>query len=630
MPKTQVRDMNELIPDDLRDKIDKWFKYDKNPQTTAEIRSLVDSQNWNELRGRLCQRISFGTAGLRARMEAGFARMNTLTVIQASQGLATYIKSQFPNNLKVVVGHDHRYNSKSFAEVAIAAFLQLGFEVYYLNYVPSNKDVESYVHTPMVPFTVSNIEGGASCGIMITASHNPKMDNGYKVYYSNGCQITPPHDKKIASEIDANLVPWDQAWDAQKLIEDARNNNRLHDVKQELIKNYVQRIQSSLVTTNSLADCGKNWFVYTPMHGVGYEIFNNIVTNTLHLKEDEHYLVVGAQKFPDPEFTTVSFPNPEEEGALNLAIELAARSGAELVLANDPDADRFSAAVKDGNKWKQLTGNQLGYLFAVGQLEKFSNQNENKKPLAMLGSTVSSQMIAKMADVEGFTFVETLTGFKWLANRAIDLENDGFYVPFAYEEAIGYMFSSVTHDKDGVSAATEFLQMAARWKKEGKTPLDVLNAGYEKYGNFVEYNGYYSVQDLSIIGDVFKYIRNACNGNDVPYPSTIGNEFAVASFRDLTVGYQSDTGNHIPNLPVSPGSHMITCVLKPLIKETAQTSSDYVRFTIRGSGTEPKLKVYIESNALDKEYATKLAKLTWDVLKREWFRPEVTGLQTKF
>ncbi|AMD20283.1 HDL461Wp [Eremothecium sinecaudum] len=612
------------VPSDLRLQLSLWLEYDKNEETRAEIVKLIADKAWDELRRRVHKRIGFGTAGLRAKMAAGFCYMNTLTVLQASQGLASYIKTQFPDNLKVVVGHDHRFHSREFAEITIAAFLQLQFEVYYLNFVPNGADTDSFVHTPLVPFTIENIEGGAACGIMITASHNPKMDNGYKVYYANGCQIIPPHDLNISNAIEANLKPWDRAWETKQLLEEAWKNGRLHDVQAEMVEKYSNKIKDNLIRISHIPSASTPFFVYTPMHGVGNKIFKQLTGELLQLEENKDYVVVAEQRDPDPNFPTVSFPNPEEKGALDMGIRLADTIGVSLVIANDPDADRFSVAVRKGNDWTQLTGNQIGFLFAYAEMVQYSKSHKDR-PLAMLSSTVSSQMLAKMAEVDGFTFKETLTGFKWLGNCAKELKQQGYYVPFAFEEAIGYMFGSVAFDKDGITAAIVFLQMYLDWKLKGLSPLDVLDEGYEKYGNFAEYNGYYIMPDSTAGKKVFDYIRNDMIPDGYSYPQKLGDGFKVTNFRDLTVGYQSNTPGNVPDLPVDSSSQMISCSISP---SSQDHTSDTVRFTIRSSGTEPKLKVYIESCSSNHENATRLAKQTWEALKREWIRPEVTGLTT--
>ncbi|KAF5108273.1 hypothetical protein DV453_002403 [Geotrichum candidum] len=521
-------------------------------------------------------------------MQAGFSSMNDLTVLQASQGLAKYVAKTVANAEArgIVIGHDHRYNSKRFAELTALAFSHAGFKVYLYGRL---------VHTPLVPFGVDEL--GAACGVMITASHNPAQDNGYKVYWGNGCQIIPPHDFGIAAEILADLVPWTS--DTSLIKTEA-------DIVDDLETKYFAKIASKIGSTISAAENSGVKFVYTAMHGVGLAPFLKTV-DLLGLRDS--VVIVEEQAHPDPDFPTVSFPNPEEKGALDLAKSTADKHGITIVLANDPDADRFAVAVKNikTNAWVQITGNQLGALFAENAVNNYEAAGGDFSKLALLNSTVSSQLIASMANVRGFHYEDTLTGFKWIGNRAIDLEKEGFNVPFAFEEAIGYMFP-IVHDKDGISAATVFLRWAATTKNFA--PLDELEKIYQKYGYFEESNSYYISRDSTVTNEIFESIR-AYNGA-TDYPRTIG-RFTVTYWRDLTKGYDSSTADHVPTLPVSASSQMITAKIQ------GSSESEVVRFTARGSGTEPKLKVYIEARGDSAEGASKLAQEVWDLLAQEWF-----------
>lgn len=613
------------IPSNLYDLIALWLDIDQNEETRLEMIQLVNSKQWDKLSEQLTPRIKFGTAGLRSRMEAGFNRINMVTVMQASQGLSVYIKSQFPDNLKVVIGHDHRFNSRCFAEITATAFLNQGFTVYYLN---GNSSEEVYVHTPLVPFSIDRV--GAAVGVMITASHNPQMDNGYKVYYSNGSQIIPPHDKLISMYIDKNLTPWTNAWNYKATVNNAYKNGKLLNIKNIMESFYISTIQNKLIYTN-IMHTETPWFVYTPMHGVGLEIFQKVALKTLSLDIYKDYIPVSEQETPNPSFPTLNFPNPEEKGALDLAIETADSRGISLVIANDPDADRFSVAIKNHHEWRQLNGNEIGFLFAYTQYQMYLNKKDKSKKLAMINSTVSSQMIKKMSELEKFYYEDTLTGFKWIGNRARELEFQGYFVPFGYEEAIGYMFPQLVHDKDGIAAAVVFLQCYYEWfKNDGKTPLDILESCYQKYGYFKEFNGYYLVSDLTSIAKVFNYVRGNYIAPGKSYPEKIGTKFVIETFRDLTNGYQSDTPDHKPLLPIDPSCQMITCTMNPIDQDNNIIKYERIRFTMRNSGTEPKLKLYIESSAQTEERSLFLSKLTWDVLKHEWIKPEINGLKTPF
>ncbi|ODV79391.1 Phosphoglucomutase/phosphomannomutase, partial [Suhomyces tanzawaensis NRRL Y-17324] len=599
--------------------VQQWLAIDRNPHSINEIKQLHASGNYSVLDEKLSTRIAFGTAGLRSEMTLGFAHMNDVTILQASQGLVQYVLDQpGQTNASLVVGYDHRFHSQRFAEITASVALTKGVKVYYLGSVTQLSDESvpesasgasgdsSVVYTPLVPFSIDKY--GASAGVMVTASHNPAKDNGYKVYYGNGCQIIPPHDDGIAASIDANLQPWLQTvWDVAANFAQGLESGLLVPIREEASAAYVAEVTRQLVTRPNIS----TKFTYTPVHGVGLEIFDKCISNSFSGYEMK---VVSEQAHPDPNFPTVKFPNPEEKGALHLSIQTADKLGHQLVLANDPDADRFSVAVKSKGQWRQLTGNEIGFLFAMYIIEEVVHEDQLKNTY-LLNSTVSSQVLNAMAEKKGFHFQDTLTGFKWIGNRAIDYKKQGFNVPFAYEEAIGYMFGLV-NDKDGVSAAVIWLQLYDQWFSSSQIdPIDKLNEGYEKYGWFKECNGYYKLNDLGKTKEIFDSVRGSFKDN---HPETIG-EFKVIHWRDLTIGYESSTPDFKPELPVDPKSQMITAVLK---RGDAQ-----VRFTCRGSGTEPKLKVYIEGRGDNEEVATQIARDCWDVLKAEWFHPEANGLE---
>lgn len=317
-------------------------------------------------------------------------------------------------------------------------------------------------------------------------------------------------------------------------------------------------------------------FVYTPMHGVGLPIMTEAVKGAGLL---DSMVVVEEQAKPDPNFPTVKFPNPEEVGALDIAQATADKNGIRLVLASDPDADRFAVAEKYNGKWQVITGNQLGVILASHVLGRYTGNDKSK--LAMLCSTVSSQMLAEMARKEGFKFVDTLTGFKWLGNRALDLIGEGYDAQYAYEEAIGFMFSSIVPDKDGIAAGIAFLSLlkTLEFQSVKLTPIEYLNTLYKRYGYFESCNSYLRSPDPKITAKVFEDIRALAGENG--HPDTLA-ERRISYWRDLTVGYESTAKDKIPSLPVDPTSQMITFVVKDKLGE--------VRATIRGSGTEPKIK----------------------------------------
>ena len=585
------RDRGRMEP--IRDLALTWLSLDRDETTAQEILDLLQAKDEAELELRLRKRITFGTAGLRAAMKAGFAFMNTLTVLQASQGLARYILDQRhditnPNDSpSVVIGYDARYNSERFARLAAAAFLASGFSVFWFGQI---------VHTPMVPFAVKYYS--ASVGVMITASHNPKNDNGYKVYWKNASQIIPPHDVGIAAAIEKvdRIFTWDDRQVDHLRIGFWSVVTRVFD---EAVQAYFQSLND--LALGSADESQGPRFVYTPMHGVGLPFMRRAVNLFPTYAGSMH--VAGQQAAPDPEFPTVPFPNPEENGALDLAKSEADRRGISFIIANDPDADRFAFAEKVANVWHQFSGNQIGALFGSYIFETFSG---TKSQLAMLASTVSSRMLASMAEKEEFAFRETLTGFKWLGNVAQDLQRQGYDPVYAYEEAIGYMFSSIVWDKDGIAAATVFLKALLHWTKRGLTPWSKLQQLYERYGYFEDANTYLISPSPDTTDKVFQDIRKLNNGSR---PVSLGGR-SIKRWRDLTLGYDTGTADGKPMLPVDASAQMITCEL------------DDVVFTARGSGTEPKIKLYIEAKSQSSGAAKSLANGVLQSLLNEWFKPE--------
>ena len=578
---------------DIKELAREWLELDEDPTTNDEISKLLVDNNTDELEKRLRHRIAFGTAGLRGPMQGGFACMNSLTVIQASQGLAAYLMKTEENAKRrgVVIGRDARHNSEKFAKLTAAAFVAKGFKVWWY---------EDPSHTPLVPFGVRELD--AVAGIMVTASHNPAKDNGYKVYWSNGCQIIPPHDSGIAESIMENLKP--VTWDISVVDESLLVEGSLGLVNDKYYKAILCIVQTDHISPKMDPELK---FVYTPMHGVGLPAMQQCV-ETLGIAAQ--MTVVEAQAQPDPDFPTVKFPNPEEKGALDLAIETAEKSSIRLILASDPDADRLAAAEKVGDRWHIFTGNQLGVLIGSYLLERYPESKPREK-LAMLASTVSSRMLAALAKKEGFRFTETLTGFKWLGNVARDLEKQGYHVIYAFEEALGYMIPQTVHDKDSISAAAVFLTAASVWSAQGFTPYTKLQSLYEYLGYFEDANTYLVSPSPAVTTSVFTAIRALGS----PHPTTIGSR-VIVRWRDLTLGYDSQGKDHKPDLPVDATSQMITCEL-----------DDGSVFTVRGSGTEPKIKLYIECQGKSSAEAKSGANGILGDLLREWFKPEDNGLR---
>ncbi|KAJ1742174.1 AAA ATPase midasin [Coemansia sp. RSA 1086] len=595
-----LRDIHGL-PAVLAETLRQYFSLD--PITRSQIERLVASGDEQQLELLLRHPIEFGTAGLRARMEAGYSRLNQLTVISASQGLSAYVEHNVPDAHErgVVVGHDHRHNSAVFAQLTVRAFLDRGFRVYFYPQMGL---------TPQVPFAVKRLK--AACGVMITASHNPKDDNGYKVYWENGAQIKPPVDEGIAASITEHRKPLN--WD----IAGISGHERVVDVTADMMDAYFDAASRQLLQDRELNSSTQLRYVYTAMHGVGAPF----AARMLRAFGLPPFIGVPEQLKPDPDFPTVPFPNPEEKGALDLAKDLADAQGISLVVANDPDADRFAAAEKQADgSWLMFTGDQLGAIFAACVLEMARSSGIPDAKLAMVNSTVSSRMLESMAQKEGFHYTDTLTGFKWMANELAQLQTRGYFVGLGYEEAIGYMIHDHVLDKDGVTALAVFVQLAARLHADGRRVGDYLESLYAKYGFYISANSYFICPDPAKMDRIFSRIRYGDStdnskrteysrlhkGEVLRYPRTIGG-FPVSYIRDLTIGFEMNNvdqqtqslslgkNEYWPKFPVSPSSHMITF-------ETRNGA----RLTMRTSGTEPKLKYYLEvcSREGDREAAAR-------------------------
>ncbi|KAH7906231.1 hypothetical protein BJ138DRAFT_1175028 [Hygrophoropsis aurantiaca] len=583
----------------LDDLVDEWLRLDKNENTRVEIQKLRNADDTRELEMRMRVRIQFGTAGLRGKMEAGWSRMNDLVIIQASQGLCAYVLENIKNAAcrGVVVGHDHRYNSERWAQLTAAAFIASNVKVYLHR---------GLVHTPLVPFSVKQLD--AACGVMITASHNPKQDNGYKVYWENAVQIIGPHDKGIAGAITENLVP--RTWDISQLHQNGLCIDCTQDMKDAYFNSLLHLNFSSPRQTTAK-------FVNTSMHGVS----NAFAVQAFEISGFNQFIPVEEQKHPDPDFPTVNFPNPEEKGALDLAIKTAGNEMATHVLAQDPDADRFSAAEKnyDGT-WFLFTGDQLGALFAYYVLETYRTAGKPLDKLAMVASTVSSKMIEAMAQAEGFTFVECLTGFKFIGNTALDLARAGYEVPFGYEEAIGFMFGSEIRDKDGIAATLVFAKLVATLRERGLSVKDQLEQLYQKYGYFETRNSYFICSDPVTIDKIFSELR--AFSSDSNYPESIAN-LSITGVVDLTVGHGYDSTNHPsfePKLPLSSG-HMIQFRAQSRISDGPK-----IALTIRTSGTEPKIKYYLEGNGKNRDEVHRLLPRVVEDLKGRWMKASANNL----
>ncbi|KAJ2950182.1 hypothetical protein O0L34_g11540 [Tuta absoluta] len=592
--------------------ITSWLEHDKNPETRQEVLDYVQWANWDKLKKTMLGRQKFGTAGLRGRMGAGYMCINDVIVLQTAQGLCSYIqkectKSQLENG--VVVGYDGRYNSKRFAELTAKVFVSNDIKVHLFSEV---------CPTPFVSFGV--IHYGAAAGVMVTASHNPKQDNGYKVYWSNGTQIISPHDDNIVEEIQLCLDIPEDHWD----ITEIRAHELVKDCTEEITSKYMAFIRESLsekmLNENKSASIRT---VYSAMHGVGYEY----IVQAFKAANLKPPTPVEEQQKPDPEFPTVRFPNPEEPDCLELSKELAEKQKAQLVLVNDPDADRLAVAEYDTNKrtWKVFSGNEMGALFGWWLLQQHVASGSGEE-VYVLASIVSSKMLRAILKDKGH-FVETLTGFKWMGNASLILAKEGKLPLFAFEEALGYMCSVRVPDKDGVSAAVQVASMTSHLYSKGSSLLAQLQALYKEFGYHVSHNAYYLCRDPATIQKIFRRIRNYHEPG--VYPKKVSG-CEIVSIHDFAANVK------IPDQPKGEGH--LRVIGTGLDQE--YTSGEMIMFrcsnglsvTVRTSGTEPKLKYYTElvcqANTPQEQEAKKLEleKMVKSFVE-ELLQPEENGLE---
>lgn len=452
-----------------RDAADAWLAEDPDATTAHELRALIaqvdkgDEASRKDLEERFTGALEFGTAGLRGILGAGPQRMNRVLVRKVSAGLAAYLLANVSDAKQrgVLIGHDARRNSRVFAEDTARVLGGAGIKVF-LAHRPWP--------TPTTAWAV--VEKRACAGVMVTASHNPPAYNGYKVYWGNGAQIVPPHDVGIAAAVEkigrSDELPMPE-------LDDLRRNGLLIDLDESIHDDYLAKVNA--LRASPAVDGRALVIAYTPLHGVGALS----VEGAMKLAGFPQIHTEKTQREPDPEFPTVAFPNPEEKGAMDKVLALAAEVKADLVLANDPDADRLCVAVPEGAGYRVLTGDQVGALLADYLLEVTP---ADKRMVAT--TIVSSQLLGFLAQQTGAAYRETLTGFKWIGNAAMDYERQhaGRFV-MGYEEALGYSVGPLVRDKDGVSAAVIFAELTAWDRERGKSVLEHLDDIYRKVGLFV-------------------------------------------------------------------------------------------------------------------------------------------------
>lgn len=526
---------------DIHEKYEYWLTFDDN--TKNELESITDKK---EIEDRFYKDLEFGTGGLRGIMGAGANRMNKYTVGKATKGLCEYLKNEFAGEKSVVIAYDSRNNSKAFAECAAEVLCYNGIKTFLF---------EEIMPTPVLSFSVRYLNCNA--GIVITASHNPKEYNGYKVYDKYGCQLVPQYADKVISYI--NNVK-DIKSVKHMNLNMALSNGYLTYIGDEVLNSYISEVEKMAV----YKEASDLKIVYTPLHGTG-----NIPVRKVLSAMSFDVSVVKEQAVADGNFTTVRSPNPEEKDALNMALEQAKRANADLVIGTDPDCDRVGVGVLHNGEYALLTGNQTGALLVDFYL-KFKKQSLNPKS-TLVKTIVTNDLGAEIARKNGLNVVETLTGFKYIGDQITKYEKTGeneFLI--GYEESYGYLVGTYARDKDAVIASMLICEMAAYYKKNKMTLVDALNVLYSEYGFYLDALDSFVLKGkdgASRIKNIMSYFR--------------ANKATV--FPNITDVKDYSTG--IGDLPKSN-------VLKFFLKGGSWIA-------VRPSGTEPKLKMYYSVRGID-------------------------------
>ena len=543
-------------------------------KTKEELRSIAGNEK--EIEERFFQDLEFGTAGLRGVIGAGTNRMNKYTVGKANQGLANYIIKKGRQDKGVAISFDSRHMSKEFTELSALILNANGIKTY----------VFDTLHpTPMLSFAVRYY--GCTAGIMITASHNPREYNGYKAYWSDGCQVSAPKDKEIIDEVNAVAD-----FSAIKIMdkEEAVKSGLYNVIPESFDEEYMKKVMEQSLNGDVVRSVAKDFtIVFTPLNGAG----NIPVRKALSLAGFEKVLVVPEQELPDGDFTTVPYPNPEDPKAFEYAIELAKKENADIIVGTDPDCDRMGSVVKnhDGS-YSVISGNMAGALLADYVLSQRAEKGLMPKNPALIKTIVTSRMTEEIAKKYNVTVFNVLTGFKHIAGkiRQFDKNHDYNFV-FGFEESFGYLAGDYVRDKDAVVSTMLICELAAFYKSKGLTLADVIDELYKKYGYFGD-----RVKSLTLTGlDGLEKIRKIMIELRKNQPKALG-EKEIVSVGDYKTGLITDIATGQSQKTDLPESDVLQYTL-----------SDGSWICIRPSGTEPKIKMYTGTKADNMEDASALA-----------------------
>lgn len=558
----------------VNDRARQWLEGGYDEQTKRRVREMMEHDR-RELVESFYKTLEFGTGGLRGIMGPGTNRMNVYTVGMATQGLANYLKKEFGGKdpVKVAVSHDSRSNSRLFAETTARIFAANGFTVYLF---------ESLRPTPELSFAIRHL--GCQSGVMVTASHNPKIYNGYKAYWSDGAQVVAPHDANIIAEVN-RIASIDQVrWEG--------GDGKIVPMGEEVDRAYMDRVLGLSLSPEAIRRNKDIKIVYTPIHGTGIML----VPAVLKLYGFDNVKVVEAQAAPDGDFPTVQSPNPEEPSALRLALDLAEREGADLVMGTDPDGDRIGIAVRDDEgKMVLLNGNQTGSLLTYYLLRRWSELGRLTGKEFIVRTIVTTELFRRIADSYGVDCYDSLTGFKYIAGLIRENEGSRRYIGGG-EESYGYMIGDFVRDKDAVSACAMVAETMAWAREQGLTLFGLLKKIYVRYGFFKE--GLVSIvregkEGAEEIGRMMEDFRRN------PPKSVCGSR--VVKVRDYLAGKETD--------PVSGETRELSLPRSNVLQFVTEDSTVV---SMRPSGTEPKIKFYFgvrEELASEKDFAAVERKL---------------------
>ncbi len=555
---------------DYQKRYREWLENDYfDADTKAELTAI--KENDNEIKERFYKDLEFGTAGLRGVIGAGTNRMNIYTVRKATQGLANYILKNGAQSRGVAIAYDSRRMSPEFADESALCLAANGIKAYVF---------ESLRPTPELSFAVRKLN--CIAGINITASHNPPEYNGYKVYWEDGAQITPPHDTGIMAEVEAVT---DYATVKTMSLEAAKEAGLYEVIGEAVDDAYMEELKKQVIHQDAIDQMNKDLkIVYSPLHGTG----NIPVRRILKELGFENVYVVKEQELPDGNFPTVSYPNPEAKEAFELGLKLAKDVDADLVLATDPDADRLGVYVKDtkSGEYKVLTGNMSGCLLADYEISQTKAVKGLPKDGCLIKSIVTSNMAKAIAESYGVKLIDVLTGFKFIGQQILEFEKTGIgtYL-FGFEESYGCLIGTYARDKDAIVATMALCEAAAYYKTLGKTLWDAMIDMYEKYGYYkddIQSITLKGIEGLEKIQNILEMLRKEPPAEIGGYGVQRARDYKAGTIKDLRTGETSDTG-----LPASN-------VLYYELENDAWVC-------VRPSGTEPKVKFYygIKGNSLE-------------------------------